>query len=281
MRTPNEVYRGILSNVMKKGIVTTPRGFICKELDGFQECLDMSMPEVTLKQRKCNQHFMIAEFLWILAGRNDLKFVGTFNSNMKSFSDDGITLYGAYGQGIGRQLQHCMSALYNDNSSRQAVMTFWKPNPRVSKDIPCTIGLHFMVRDGHLNCYSHMRSNDLWLGFPYDVYTFSMISKFIADNLGFGLGYLKHNADSLHLYDDKLLTVKEVLKTSPTYGKQLTNTRLSFKAEFTSMEEFQKKLNQILDMLLEKEKDNMLVEQLPRGLQHLVNHLFNYVIKKK
>jgi len=278
MRTINDVYRNLLRKVLSKGTVTTPRGFICKEIDGFQVCLDMSHPELTLKERNCNRHFMIAEFLWILAGRNDLKFVETFNSKMASFSDNGKTLYGAYGQGIGKQLQNCLDVLQKDISSRQAVITFWKPNPKKSKDIPCTIGLHFMVRDGYLNCYSHMRSNDLWLGFPYDVYTFSMISKFLADNLEVKLGYLMHNADSMHLYDQHLTAVKMILREKTEEQRNIAETRLNFCLPFMTVTDFQKELSLMLDQVLMKEDD--LSVRLPEGIDHLITQLQKYMEKK-
>ncbi len=280
MKNINQIYVDLLRKVITKGKLTFPRGFTCKELDGFQVKLDMNEPELTLAGRGCNRNFMAAEFLWILAGRNDLAFVERFNSQMANFSDDGKSLYGAYGQGIGEQLKFCMKTLKEDESSRQAVMTFWKPNPSKSKDIPCTIGLHFMVRDGKLNCYSHMRSNDLWLGFPYDVYTFSMLSKFVADNLGFKLGYMVHNADSMHLYDEHLLKVKQALNGKATLKAKKATTANMFKLEkhSSAFDDFQQALSQNLDYILEGYSVDYY--DFPLGIQDLLVLLDNAEMKR-
>ena len=282
MKTINEAYPEILRKVLHKGKPTFPRGFVCKELDGFQVVLDMNEPVLTLGHRNCNQGFMVAEFLWILAGRKDVRFIEMFNKRMATFSDDGNTLYGAYGQNMLKQMSFCLKTLREDNDSRQAVMTFWKPSPKKSKDVPCTIGLHFMVRDGKLNCYSHMRSNDLWLGFPYDFYTFSMLSKFVADNIGVKLGYLVHNADSMHLYDEHLLKVKSMLEEPRCFIKNEAKTEKSFelgnKCE-DAFEEFQLLLNEELEAIVEEL--NIHVEGFPEGIKTLVLNIDNYIMEKK
>jgi len=238
----------------------------------------MNGSELTLQERNCNRFFMIAEFLWILAGRNDLGFLTAFNSNMSKFSDDGKTLYGAYGKNIGEQLQHCIDTLTKDVSSRQAVITFWRQCPKKSKDTPCTIGLHFMVRDGFLNCYSHMRSNDLWLGFPYDVFTFSMISKFVADNVGVKLGYLIHNADSLHLYDEHILVAQKALKETSKALTPKSSTLLSFKYT-TNVNELQKELSEELSCVLTSFAG--INSHLPVGLNHLIIVLKDHLESKR
>jgi thymidylate synthase len=124
-----------------------------------------------------------------------------------NFSDNGETFFGAYGPKILDQVRHVIDTLVNDPWSRQAVITIWRENPPSSKDIPCTISAQFFIRDGKLHCVDNMRSSDVWLGLPYDMFNFSMLSAYIAlaiwnkTNRRIHLGQLSMNLGSLHLYD--------------------------------------------------------------------------------
>lgn len=73
-----------------------------------------------------------------------------------------------------------------------------------------TIALVFELRDGKLNCTGIMRSNDIWLGTPYDVVFFTELQKHIANELGVGYGKYTHFAVSLHAYAKDVYRVREV-----------------------------------------------------------------------
>ena len=110
-----------------------------------------------------------------------------------------------------------VDALSRDPDSRQAVIEIWRPNPRDSRDVPCTLTVQWMIRDGKLHCLDSMRSSDAWLGWPYDVFNFSMLSLYILLMLKersaitlqhidlmarLQLGDLHLTAGSSHLYVD-------------------------------------------------------------------------------
>ena len=113
---------------------------------------------------------------------------------------------GAYGPPIIDQLPYIVKSLITDRTTRQAVLTIWRPRPYPSKDIPCTVSMQWLIRDDQLHCITNMRSNDIWLGAPYDIFTFSMVSNYLlllinectTSKVSLGLLYL--NAASLHLY---------------------------------------------------------------------------------
>jgi hypothetical protein len=70
-----------------------------------------------------------------------------------------------------------------------------------SKDIPCTLDWQFLVRDNRLHMGVAMRSNDAWLGFPYDVFAFTCFQRVVAAHLGVDVGlYHHHVIGSMHLY---------------------------------------------------------------------------------
>jgi len=142
---------------------------------------------------------MVAEFLWILAGLNDVNILAKYNSSMKNFSDDGEILSGAYGPRLLPQIPYVLENLKKPET-RQAVATIWTPSPSDSKDVPCTISLQWLIRGGFLHCTVNMRSSDAWLGLPYDFFTFSQITNYLALVLGRPVGSVTMNLASSHLY---------------------------------------------------------------------------------
>ena len=134
---------------------------------------------------------------------------------MARFSDDGHILAGAYGPRISRQIPYIVNTLLDDHESRQAVLTIWTERPTPSKDIPCTISMQFLVRKQSLHLIVNMRSNDLWLGMPYDMFSFSMVGIYVALKLKPYLqtvpGLLHVNVGSMHLYEKDKPGVEKIL----------------------------------------------------------------------
>ncbi len=204
----NTAWVKLLQDLIDKGAAVNPRDQLTKELMGYQSTIDMSNPIVTVKDRKMNYNFMFGEAYHILSGSNRVGEITPFMQAIENFSDDGITFAGAYGPKVMEQISYVVDSLKRDTNSRQAVLSIWRERPTPSKDIPCTLTLQFMIRDGKLNCFANMRSSDAWLGWVYDVFNFSMISHYICNwyNLIDGestisLGHLVLNAASQHLYE--------------------------------------------------------------------------------
>jgi thymidylate synthase len=70
-------------------------------------------------------------------------------------------------------------------------------------DVPCTVSIQFLVRNGQLDLITHMRSNDLYFGFPYDVFLFTFWHEMMSLDLGLPLGRYHHFVGSLHIYEDR------------------------------------------------------------------------------
>jgi len=191
--------------------------FICKPRDlkvteklNDSWIIDMDDPIITLPERKLSYSFMFGEAAWMLEGKNDVESVSKYVDGVKRFSDDGETFYGAYGPKILTQWSYIIKTLSTDQDSRQAVLNIWRENPRSSKDIPCTLSLQFILREASDELWLHtiatMRSNDAWLGTPYDTFNFSAISFYIACHLNrvgikCKLGSLNIQAGSRHIYE--------------------------------------------------------------------------------
>ena len=204
--TTNMAWQGLLHMIMKHGQESSPRGQKTKELLGVKSLIDMTQPIITIQERKLGYRFMAAEAAWIMSGDNRVSTISPYSKAISNFSDDGLFFFGAYGPRIRDQLGHVVKSLSDDRDSRQAVITIWRPNPRQSKDIPCTISCQFMIRGDLLHCFMNMRSSDAWLGVPYDWFNFSMLSYGVClllrdKDINVHPGLLHFYAASQHLYE--------------------------------------------------------------------------------
>lgn len=172
--------------------------------------------------RPINPVIGLTEALWILGGRNDLDFLRFWNPRMANYSDDSTRLRGAYGHRLRHhfrgndQLVQAMRALEDTPHTRQVVLQIWDcisdmPNPRPrSKDIPCNLLSHVMIRNGRIEWLQVMRSNDLVWGLPYNVIQFTTMQEVFAGWLGLEVGSYNHVSDSLHVYKKHWKEMDEV-----------------------------------------------------------------------
>ena len=209
----NIVWVDMLGRLIHSGFEVSPRNKPTLELPQATIAIDMRRPVVVNRMRKLNYQFMAAEAYWIISGDDSVAGIAPWNSHIADFSDDGKKFFGAYGPKVKAQLQYVVAKLKKDPDTRQAGLTLWRENPPETKDYPCTIALWFMIRGGLLNCHSFMRSNDVWLGLPYDAFNFSMLSHYVAAHLeGVEPGTLYHTAASLHLYEPQWNEARELVK---------------------------------------------------------------------
>ena len=191
----------LLRKLYAAGEPVSPRGFETHELLGVQlRVSDMTQNILVHPARALSYRFMVAEWLWIAAGRRDVETIAKYNKHIAQFSDDGMTFAGAYGPRLRPQIKYLIEQLHKPHS-RQAVASIWTPSPAASKDIPCTLSWQLLARDGKLHAIVTMRSSDIWLGLPYDFYNFSQLTNGMAGELDLVPGSLTFNLGSSHLYD--------------------------------------------------------------------------------
>lgn len=161
----------------------------------------------------------LGECLWYLAGADDLKFISYYLKNYKKFSDDGVTLYGAYGPRLfnmrhNDQVANVIALLRKKTASRQGVIQLFdaKDIAKKHKDVPCTCTLQFLVRGGRLLMFTNMRSNDGFIGLPHDIFAFTMIQEIVARALNLEPGTYSHAVGSLHLYKTNRDAARAYLK---------------------------------------------------------------------
>lgn len=159
--------------------------------------------------RKLSKKYMIGELMWYLAADNTLKGIQNYTKAWDRMSDDGEVVNSNYGHKIHKfygfdQWEYVKNLLKADPNSRQAVIHIKNPMDYKTKDTPCTVCLQFFIREGKLFLTTYMRSNDVWFGFPYDVFNFTCFQIRMAMELGVGIGSYTHIAGSLHLYQRDL-----------------------------------------------------------------------------
>ncbi|MEA2392939.1 MAG: thymidylate synthase [Solirubrobacteraceae bacterium] len=150
----------------------------------------------------------LAELLWYLSGTNATDHIAHYIEKYWDYDEDGL-VFGGYGPRLrgGRtdQLATVIALLREQPATRRAVIQIFEGDDLAEphKDVPCTCTLQFLSRGQHLDLVVYMRSNDVFIGLPHDVFCFTMIQELVARSVGINVGQYIHMAGSLHLYDDK------------------------------------------------------------------------------
>lgn len=172
--------------------------------------------------RNLNMRYAVGELLWYLSGSNNLKDIRQFSSFWDKLSPDGKTITSAYGYKIFKkggkqstQFENLIKELEKDRHSRRAVIMLHNEEETNDKDHPCTLSLQFQIVDNKLEMTTVMRSNDLWMGFPYDVFFFTSLQIIVSMILGVELGKYTHFVGNLHLYEADYEKYK---RNTPTYS---------------------------------------------------------------
>lgn len=217
-RNFSDAWFATLFRAIQHGDQVSPRGMKTRELRWDQLTVDDPM---TFPVRVDGRNF--ADVIGVLEATS---LVGQFSipelftdriAKFKEFTDAGV-FHGSYGARIHGRLSDLVSTLANDMDSRQAVLTIFDARSDLGaekRDIPCTLSVQFLVRDDRLDARVTMRSNDLWLGTPYDFQQFAILQASVAQALDLKPGRYVHSAGSLHFYERDLEKALKVEDAEP------------------------------------------------------------------
>jgi thymidylate synthase len=202
--TFSEAWLEEIDETRYNGEVSSPRGMKTREQRWRQIVVHepLSFP-VAVKGRQFRDVIGVLEGLSLVG---QVSIPETFTSRVAKFGDfldDGV-FHGAYATRAHGAIGEVVNLLTRDPDSRQAVISVFDSSRdlnRIKSDIPCTIALHFMKRGKELEMNATMRSNDMWLGTPYDFTQFAILQATIAQALKLKPGLYVHSAGSLHLYE--------------------------------------------------------------------------------
>jgi thymidylate synthase len=206
--TIDDLMRSVFKRLLKSDIKVSSSKGKNREVMGALLELEDPRSRISRTEKKGTFFSCLGELLWYLSGTNSLSFISHYLSRYSEYSDDGKTVYGAYGPRLfgkkpGNQFSSVCALLRQKENSRQAVMQLFDAEDleEEHEDVPCTCTIQILIRNKRLHMYTTMRSNDAYWGLPHDVFAFTMIQEIMANTLGIGLGTYRHAVGSLHLYD--------------------------------------------------------------------------------
>ena len=245
-------YHKLLQDIMDNGEDISDRtGVGTRSIFGYQMRFDLSkgFPAVTTK--KLAWKSVVGELLWFLEGgtderrlaeltygkdREDLvdkQTIWTANANKQGvdlghYNDDYIKDLGpVYGSQWRKfsffqddprgadQVMYIINELKTNPDSRRIIMSAW--NPMVMDKMalpPCHVMTHFRVYDGKLNCIMYQRSADAFLGVPFNIASYSLLTHIIARECNLEVGDFVHTIGDAHIYKNHFSQVTEQLSRS-------------------------------------------------------------------
>ena len=155
--------------------------------------------------------FVLAEMCAILAGRNDIAVMESYNKGIRKYSNDGVTLGASYGEKLEGQLAAVLLKLQKDLRTRQAVCSILQKFEVVNMElthIPCNVFLQFFVRDEKVHLIVTSRSSDFVTGFSIDTIHWQLLLMYMANSLSLSCGNVHYNIGSLHVYGKDIEMLK-------------------------------------------------------------------------
>ncbi|MEX0967815.1 MAG: thymidylate synthase [Bacteroidia bacterium] len=221
-------YLNLLSEVMNTGIEKNDRtGTGTRSVFGRQLRFDLSegFPLVTTK--KVHLKSIIYELLWFLKGDTNTAYLKTHNVRIwdewASESGDLGPVYGAQWRSWpatdGRtidQISGAVEMIRNNPDSRRIIVSAWNVGQLEEMALaPCHCLFQFYVAEGRLSCQLYQRSADLFLGVPFNIASYALLTMMMAQVCGLVPGEFVHTFGDAHIYNNHFQQVKEQLQREP------------------------------------------------------------------
>ena len=231
-------YLDLVKHVLEKGELKSDRtGTGTKSVFGYQMRFDLreGFPMVTTK--KLHLKSIIYELLWFLKGDTNIKYLKENGVNIwNSWADPEGNLGPVYGfqwrnwnnDGID-QISNLISDLKNNPSSRRHLISAWNPSvlPDTSKSFevnvangkaalpPCHAFFQFHVNNGKLSCQLYQRSADVFLGVPFNIASYSLLTLMVAQVCDLEPGDFIHTFGDAHIYSNHFEQMNLQLSREP------------------------------------------------------------------
>ncbi len=231
-------YEDLLRDVLEHGTAKSDRtGTGTRSVFGRQLRFDLAsgFPLVTTKR----VHFrsVAYELLWFLRGDSNVRWLQEHGVTIwDEWADENGDLGPVYGvqwrswpAADGRhldQISAVLDALRNDPDSRRMIVSAWNVAeiPQMAL-APCHAMFQFYVADGRLSCQLYQRSADMFLGVPFNIASYALLTHLVADQVGLDVGELIWTGGDCHIYDNHLDQVTEQLRRQPFSPPRLVIAR--------------------------------------------------------
>ncbi|WP_275783415.1 thymidylate synthase [Pararhizobium gei] len=221
-------YLDFLSHVMETGSDRGDRtGTGTRSVFGYQMRFDLSEGFPVLTTKKLHLKSIIYELLWFLKGDTNIAYLRENGVNIwNEWADENGDLGPVYGYQWrswpapdGRhidQISGLLAELKNNPNSRRHIVSAW--NPALVNEMalpPCHCLFQFYVSDGKLSCQLYQRSGDLFLGVPFNIASYALLTLMVAQVCGLEPGDFVHTFGDAHIYRNHFEQVREQLTRAP------------------------------------------------------------------
>ena len=222
-------YLKLMEDIVDRGVRRTDRtGIGTLSLFGYQSRyrLDEGFPLCTTK--KLHLRSIIYELLWFLRGDTNVNWLKKNGVSIwNEWADEKGDLGPIYGkqwrdwQGVD-QMENLLEDIQKNPYSRRLIVTSWNPAELDKMALPpCHAFMQFYVNEGHLSCQLYQRSADVFLGVPFNIASYSLLTMMIAQVCNLKVGEFIHTLGDAHLYLNHLEQAKEQLQRPPRPRPQM------------------------------------------------------------
>lgn len=223
-----KAYLDLLSHVLEHGTEKSDRtGTGTRSVFGWQMRFDLNegFPLVTTK--KLHLRSIIHELLWFLKGDTN---IGYLKDNQVRIWDEWADGNGDLGPVYGKQwrswatadgreidqMQWLVDEIKRNPDSRRLVVSAWNVGELSQMALmPCHNLFQFYVADGRLSCQLYQRSGDIFLGVPFNIASYALLTHMVAQATGLGVGDFVHTLGDAHLYSNHFEQAREQLAREP------------------------------------------------------------------
>lgn len=231
-------YLDLLQHIKTNGTIKTDRtGTGTTSIFGYQMRFDLQegFPMVTTK--KLHLKSIIHELLWFIKGDTNIKYLQEHGVKIwDAWADEKGDLGPVYGhqwrnwnsEGID-QLTEVIHTLKTNPDSRRMLISAWNPSVLPNTSIsfsenvangkaalpPCHAFFQFYVADGKLSCQLYQRSADVFLGVPFNIASYALLTMMMAQVTGLQYGEFIHTFGDVHIYNNHLNQIELQLKREP------------------------------------------------------------------
>jgi thymidylate synthase len=225
---PEYQYLNLVRDIMENGVARADRtGTGTLGLFGRQIRIDLSKGFPLLTTKKVHFKSIAVELLWFLRGDTNVKYLHDHGVTIwDEWADENGDLGPVYGKQWrswaapdGRvidQMKNLVENLKTNPFSRRHVISAW--NPAEVDDMalpPCHCLFQFFVADGKLSCQLYQRSADIFLGVPFNIASYALLTHMVAQAVGLEAGDFVHSFGDVHLYTNHMEQAKTQLERTP------------------------------------------------------------------
>ncbi|GAA1350342.1 thymidylate synthase [Arthrobacter koreensis] len=228
MTTIPTPYEDLLRDILAHGTAKSDRtGTGTRSVFGRQMRFDLSESFPLITTKRVHFKSVALELLWFLRGDSNVRWLQERGVTIwDEWADDDGELGPVYGVqwrswptpdgGQIDQIAKLIDGLKNNPDSRRHIVTAWNPAEVENMALPpCHAMFQFYVADGKLSCQLYQRSADTFLGVPFNIASYALLTLMVAQQVGLEPGEFVWTGGDVHIYDNHLDQVTEQLSRSP------------------------------------------------------------------